>query len=253
MKKLILRLLIVIFAATFAVSGFNIIKSLVDTAKTEKFYENLQSDYVSPVAPPSAEEETATQVVKEPAVTVDFTALSEKNKDIVGWLYLPDTVLNYPVCQAEDNDKYLRRDLDGKKLSAGTLFVDYRCKAVNTDTNYIIYGHNMKNGTMFKTVVNYKEQSFYEKKPVLYYLTPENSYKIEPVLGLVVSDNDTVYRLDFTNAQMLDYISSKKSESTFSSTVPLSDEDKFITLSTCSYEYENARFVLIGKISEVEQ
>ncbi len=255
MNKIVLRVLCGVFALGMLVSGFFIVKDLIDTSKTEKFYENLQEEFTKPIPPIIPQQTVGGGAITDKNaldIAVDFSTLKNKNSDIVGWLYLPNTVLNYPVVQADDNDKYLRRDLDGKKLTAGTLFADFRCGTAGSDTNYIIYGHNMRNGTMFKTVTDYKKQSFYDEHPVIYYLTQDKSYKIEPILGLIIPDDDELYSLGFDNAKMLSYIESKKWDSSFTSPTTYSAEDKFITLSTCSKEYDNARFVLIGKISEVE-
>lgn len=246
MKKIIRRALIVVFAAVFVFSGYNLIKIFTEDKQGEEFYSSIQSKYTKPT-PPDAEEEK-----KNPLpISVDFTALKEKNSDIVGWLILPETELNYPVVQAEDNEKYLRRDLEGKKLTAGTLFVDYRCKNAGADANHIIYGHNMRNGSMFKTITDYKSQKFFEENPVLYYLTPDKNFKIEPIAGLIVPDDNRLYDLNLSKAKMVEYINENKSNSTFSSDTVYTEQDSFITLSTCSKEYENARFVLIGKITEV--
>ena len=100
-------------------------------------------------------------------ISIDFDSLLSRNKDVIGWLYCPDTVINYPVVQGENNDQYLRKDLDGKYLVSGTLFADYRNGALGEDANYIIYGHNMKNGTMFSLLAKYKQQSYYDKHPVI--------------------------------------------------------------------------------------
>ena len=94
---------------------------------------------------------------------------------MTGWLYCPDTALNYPVVQGKDNIKYLQRDLDGKYLASGTLFVDFENGALGEDTNYIIYGHNMKNGTMFAQLSGYKSQEFYDAHPYAMLLTPNLS------------------------------------------------------------------------------
>ena len=247
MKMIIVRALIIIFAAVFVFSGYNVIKILTENKKADTLYTGIQNEYTTPVVP-SAEEEAEENPLP---ISVDFTALRERNSDVVGWLILPDTVLNYPVVQAVNNEKYLRKDLEGKKLTAGTLFVDYRCKPVGEDTNYIIYGHNMRNGSMFKTVTDYKNQEFFDASPVIYYLTPDKSFKIEPVAGLVVPDKDELYKLELDNAQMVEYINKNLEKSTFKSATAFTEQDSFITLSTCSKEYENARFVLIGKLTEV--
>lgn len=247
MKKIVIRALIVVFAAVFVFSGYNVIKILTENKKADNLYTGLQSEYTRPVVPDAKDEEEENPL----PISVDFTALKDRNSDIVGWLILPDTVLNYPVVQAANNDKYLRRDLEGKKLTAGTLFADYRCQTVGEDANYIIYGHNMRNGSMFKTVTDYKSQEFFDANPIIYYLTDEKNFKIEPVAGLVVPDNDELYKLNFSNEQMVEYINNSKGKSTFNSKALFTEQDSFITLSTCSKEYKNARFVLIGKLTEV--
>ena len=96
-----------------------------------------------------------------------------------------------------------------------------------------------------------KNQEFFDANPVIYYLTPDKSFKIEPVAGLVVPDKDELYKLELDNAQMVEYINKNLEKSTFKSATAFTEQDSFITLSTCSKEYENARFVLIGKLTEV--
>lgn len=245
-KSVILKILIVIFIAVFVFSGYNVVKILLDTAATNNLYAELQSEYIKPSSE-SLEEES-----KEPLIEVDFPALLEKNDDIVGWLYLPGSVISYPVVQAENNKKYLRRDLSGKKLNAGTLFVDFRNGQTEADPNYVIYGHNMKNGTMFKTLISYKEQSFFNQNPVIYYLTPDKTYKIELVAGVIIPNDDPLYDVTKGREQMFETIKSHIKNSTFTSNVTVSQNDNFITLSTCSYEYENARYAVIGKLNEIE-
>ena len=107
MKKIIVRALIIIFAAVFVFSGYNVIKILTEDKKANTLYTGIQNEYTTPVVP-NAEEEAEEDPLP---ISVDFTALRDRNSDVVGWLILPDTVLNYPVVQAANNEKYLRKDL----------------------------------------------------------------------------------------------------------------------------------------------
>lgn len=110
---------------------------------------------------------TAIKPVSETApIKVDFERLQEENKDIIAWLYCPDTEINYPVVQSKDNEYYLRRLLDGTWNIAGTLFMDYRNAADCSDLHTIIYGHNMKNNTMFGSLPKYSKQEYYEEHSV---------------------------------------------------------------------------------------
>ena len=119
-------------------------------------------------------EQTPTESVTIP-IQVDFDALFAKSQDIIGWLYCPDTPINYPVVQAADNEYYLHRLLDDRNNSGGTLFVDYRNSSDLSDWNSIIYGHNMRNDSMFGSLTDYKSQSYFDAHPEIFLLTPERN------------------------------------------------------------------------------
>ena len=96
-------------------------------------------------------------------VSVDFQKLKEENSDIIAWIYCEDTPINYPVVLAKDNSYYLHRKINGDYGFAGTLFADYRNKGDFSDNNTIIYGHNMKNDTMFGTITEYRNQEYFDE------------------------------------------------------------------------------------------
>lgn len=244
-KKTVLVITRLLLFTVFVIAAFNVVGALMAYRKADTVYEELQNRYV--------EEEAAPEPLPEeekPPISIDFSALMKENEDIVGWIYCPDTPINYPVVQSNDNNRYLRRDLYGKYLISGTVFTDYRNGSVGMDRNYIIYGHNMDNGTMFGTLVKYKEQSYYEEHPELFYLTPNGAYRIELVAGLVVSKNDGIYQTDPDKAEFDDYIKNAMAESTFDSGKEITDSDVIVTLSTCSYEFNNARYVVIGRVAQ---
>lgn len=265
-RKIIFISLIVLLVLVAAVSLFQIIRISLDYKKADDVYEDLQSKYVGTVAPETTEtgpgqtEPDADDTAGESSsdnksnpidISVDFASLIADNSDVVGWLYCPDTLINYPVVQGEDNDKYLRADLDGNYLVSGTLFVDYRNGLVGEDRNYIIYGHNMKNGTMFGSLLKYKEQSYYDAHPEIYYLTPDGYYAIQLVTGLVVSKTEMIYQANPDSEEFRDYLSNAVRKSTFQSDAEITDADNLIVLSTCSYEYDSARYVVIGKLAPI--
>lgn len=182
-------------------------------------------------------------------IEVDFDLLLEKNQDIVGWLYSEDTPINLPVVQSADNNYYLRRLLDGTWNSSGTLFADYRNAGDFSDNNTIIYGHNMKSKQMFGTLSYYKEQSYFNEHPVMWLLTPDGNYKIELVAGYVTPTTSDVYSFDQSEEEVFAMVQQAIKSSTFHSDVVVNQGDRFLTLSTCSYEYDNARYVLIGRLN----
>lgn len=114
------------------------------------------------------QEETETLILQD----IDFEALWEINKDVIAWIELPGTIINYPIVQGEDNEQYLRHLLDGSYHRFGTLFIDYRNAPDFTNDNTIVYGHHIKAGDMFCLLEEYREQSYYDEHPYFLLYTP---------------------------------------------------------------------------------
>ncbi len=240
MKMQKIRLVLIIcLALVFLFSAFNIIKILYDYKNADELYAELQKQIVTTDA--SSEGKIFS------SINIDFEALKKENSDIIGWIYCPDTPINYPVVKGKDNSQYLRSDLKGKYLVNGTIFADYRNGEIGSDNNFIIYGHNMKNSAMFGTLVKYKDQAYYESHPVIYFLTPENTYVIELFAGAVVKVDSDIYQPNPPQNAVVDIIS----KSTFDSAIEIKEDTQIITLSTCSYEFNNARYVLLGKLKKI--
>ena len=173
---------------------------------------------------------------------------------MTAWLYGPDTGISYPVVQGTDNDYYLDHLLDGTANSAGCLFVDTSCRPDFSGRNTVIYGHRMKNGTMFAALGNYQEQVYYDAHPVFLLVTPEGRYVVELFSGYVADTAESAWMLDFSDEQAyLAWLEEVGEKSAFSSKVSPRAEDRVVTLSTCSYEFENARFVLHGVLRPEEE
>lgn len=253
MKKAIYYIVIVLLSVVLIISAGVAVKTYLDYKKANDVYADMRDRFVETSTEPTNTEipmeETQESETKETApITIDFDALMEENTDVVGWIYSPDTPINYPVVQGKDNNYYLRKALNGNYLVSGTVFVDYRNGVIGENANHILYGHNMKDGTMFSSLAKYKQQSYYDEHPVLYYLTPVEDYKIELYAGLVVRRDAVIYSPNPDETALADFLSSTKANSTFQSDVDIDDTDMLITLSTCSYEYDNARYILIGKL-----
>lgn len=257
MKRIILTFTVCTCLAVFGFAVFNAVKIVADYEKADGLYEDLQNQYVETNTEQPKDTQTDETITGEnepnevAPISIDFASLLEENSDIVGWIYCPDTPINYPVVQGKDNNQYLRRDLGGNYLVSGTIFVDYRNGAIGEDSNLLIYGHNMKDKSMFGTLVRYKEQAYYDEHPALYYLTPEADYKIELYAGIVVKRNAVIYQPNPDEAELAEFLNNAKDKSTFVSNVELAEDNVLITLSTCSYEYNNARYIVIGKLSRL--
>lgn len=272
-RSFLVPVLIAVFVAVMIFSVWQIVKTQLEYKEADTLYFDLQDKYVEtvPETTPGTKESEETTDAPDPSepvtessdttsepetetvpITVDFASLLADNGDVVGWIFCPDTPINYPVVQGKDNNEYLRHDLNGRYLVSGTLFVDYRNGSIGEDTNFVIYGHNMKNQTMFGTILKYKEQSYYNAHPLLYYLTPEQNYMLEPIAGLVVSTGDMIYQTSPDMENFPAYVEKHVDKSGFRSEATYTPGDILVTLSTCSYEFDTARYVLVCKLTEIE-
>ncbi len=184
-------------------------------------------------------------------INIDFEKLKQESSDIIAWLYCEGTPINYPVVQAADNSYYLHKGTDGEYSLSGTLFVDYLNNGDFTDNNTIIYGHNMKNGTMFGTLTEYINQEYYDEHSEMYILTPEKNFKVKLITGATVNSTASNYKLPLVDEEKENFISELREKSTFKSEYVFSPDDRYVMLSTCSYSYKDARYVLIGVLKEL--
>ncbi|MBR5164816.1 MAG: class B sortase [Ruminococcus sp.] len=177
-------------------------------------------------------------------------SLNDAYPDALGWLYIPDTVISYPVLQSDDNFYYLDHAYDGTPLKAGSVFLDYRCEGRFRNPINIVYAHNMKNGSMFAQITRFKNDSFFESHKYGWLATPETVYRID-FFSLAVADwHDSLYEGDTSISEWIPHIYDK---SAVSREMTYSNDDRFVSLSTCSYEFTNARNILTGKLVEVKE
>ena len=256
MKRVLYRVVILLCILGILVSGYQLYGILSEYAKGKAVYDDTAQRYTTQADEPDlpAEDTSGMETGTEhtPPITVDFDRLLEENPDVVGWLYCEGTPINYPILQGADNEVYLHRMIDGSYNSAGSLFMDYRCSPDFSSLHTILYGHNMKNKSMFGTLRNYKEQSYYDLHPSLWLLTPTENIRIDLVAGLVLPADSGLYQTISDEEQLQSCLSQALDESTFLSDVEISEHTQLITLSTCSYEYDEARYVLLGVPVPVE-
>jgi len=194
-------------------------------------------------------------IAAEPKTNPSIIALREKYPDVVGWITIPNTDVDYPFAQAEDNDYYLHLDLDKNYLFAGTLFMDYRNGTEFYDFSTAIFGHNMKNGSMFGTLGKFNDEAFFRENSTGTIFTAHNTYEIEFMAWLVIASDDAViYNFinlnDTGKSAFLDYI---KNTARHYRDIDATIEDNLVMLSTCNYDFADARMVLVGRIVELMQ
>ena len=192
---------------------------------------------VAPVAAP-----------KGPAVLEKFKPLLAKNKDVVGWVTVPNTKIDYPVFKTRNNDYYLHRDINRKKSTPGVVFMDYRDSGNMTDRHTIIYGHHMKDGSMFATLKSYKDEAFYKANPIFSYSTLYGTSQYEIFSVYVAPSKLEIIETNFADdAAFLKFLNTRISKSMYGTTAKVSASDNVLTLITCSYEFTNARLVVHAK------
>ncbi|MBR6982739.1 MAG: class B sortase [Ruminococcus sp.] len=175
-------------------------------------------------------------------------SLNSAYPDAIGWLYIPNTNISYPVTQGSDNEYYLSHAFDGSSLKAGTIFLDCRCENRFMNPVNILYGHSMKNGTMFAGVLIFADSSYFESHRYGWLATPETVYRIDFFSCAKTDCNDELYDGNTPISEWIPHICEK---SVVLKETDYADNDRFISLSTCSYESPNARTVLTGRLVEM--
>ena len=216
-----------------------------DKSEAEDSSEQAQEDTRTPVEGVKQEQEQEPVV---PPLQVDFASLEAINPDIVGWIYIEALDISYPVVHGEDNDFYLHRTFEKKDNFAGSIFVEYRNSGDFSDPNTIVYGHNMKNQSMFGKLKLLKEWEEYKNSMYFWILTPEHDYRYEIFSVQYTDASSDVYTLfSEPGTLFVDYLETMQSQSE----IPVEErtftaEDKVVTLSTCSSSNGAGRFVVQG-------
>ena len=248
MRRTISNILIVVFSAIIAFSGFRLYKIFHEYHEGEKQYEETATSFVKEEEPEHTQDPDNTMEENGPQVcpiSVDFEGLLAENSDVVGWIYSEGTRINYPVLRGESNEEYLHHLINGAYNSASTIFMDFRCNPDLTDFNTIIYGHHMKNGSMFASLHQYVDQAFYDEHKYMWYLTPDHTYRLDVLYGYVGNAEAEIYTI-FVNKDELDsYLAFAGRNSSFVPDKVPEDINGIVALSTCSYEYDDARYVVV--------
>ena len=181
---------------------------------------------------------------------IDFDMLRQINPDIVGWIYYEDTYIDYPIVQGTDNDKYLNTMFDGSYGNFGTLFVDAETEHAFKQFNTIVYGHHMKNGSMFAGLKELKDPNYCAKHPRLELITPEGKFHLQIKAFLNQPSDSQIYVTNIHNLdERRDYLDMVERLANYTTNVSVSEKDRLVVLSTCAYEYNEARYMVICKMT----
>ena len=265
----LLNFLLVFFVLVFLGSGgylgyyyYNIHKSEKLSSDLEEMVEDDQysdEEFYYATAGDAKPGSSAAVMFKEvdgKMILSKYAALYEKNNDLIGWLFIPGTNINYPVMHTpEDEEFYLRRDFNKEYSTSGTLFVSKYSDVIKPSDNVVIYGHNMKAGTMFHALLNYSDEEYYKEHKTVIFNTVFGNAEYEVIAAFrsnIKEIDDTSFKYyqfyDAASAEEFDdYVSNCKALTPYEIPISASYGDKLITLSTCSYHTEEGRYVVVAK------
>lgn len=258
-KVVIYNTLIVFFAAAFLFCGIKIGSYYWQEFKNESSTDKIIEEVVSTPELPQVNSQESTSssgggyYFATVPKSVDFNKLLKKNSDAVGWIFSQNGVINYPVLKAVNNDYYLNHSVNKTKNVNGSIFMDCKNNGKFTDKHTFIYGHSMKNGTMFATLLRYRNQSYYDAYPSLYLFTPYGKYRLDIFSAYETKSDDMVYSVGYNLEDYSDFISYAFSKSLVKADVSVTNDDRIVTLSTCAYSSNEARFVVIAKLVPLEE
>ncbi|MCT8137901.1 class B sortase [Anaerobacillus sp. CMMVII] len=240
------RIISIVCTVIFLFSMYNVYNSLYDSYKNKQLYTSIQTEFIAHMNDIQTSASDDVLPLEETRSIMDkFLPLLEKNEDTVGWITIPNTQVDYPIVKKEDNDFYLHHNFEGERSNGGTIFMDFRNIGDGTDRHTILYGHNMRDGTMFQGLMKYKQSDFFSDNQMITFYTLYEETKWEIFSAYVTDTNYYYIPTRFRSKRdYLDFLEGIQGKSLFQSEIEFTDEDKILTLSTCSYEFLDARFVV---------
>ena len=260
-KRILLLIGTVAFSVLFALCTVKIYRMYTDERKSATSFESLvelvthlPSESVTITAETVASETNQFTEPKKISPYEKYAPVYEQNSDFVGWITIDDTGINYPVMQTKDDPNfYINHGFDKNYSEYGVPYVQADCEIGNSD-NVIIYGHNMKNGTMFSDLERYADESFFSEHRYIRFETLRDygTYEIFAVFRTVAYSEDGFKYYNFVDAEDAEdfnnYIGKCKQLSLYDTGVTAVYGDKLLTLSTCEYTRTNGRFVVVAKL-----
>ena len=243
-KRIIIRtMLVIVFVISIAVLLLHLHNLNKEKQDNQNILENIKID-------------TAEVTEERTEKMIQLEELQKENEEIIGWLEIAETNINLPVCQAQDNSYYLTHNYKKEKATSGALFLDKDFNLDKPSTNYLIYGHRNKNGTMFEDLMKYKDEQFFKSHPTIKFTTTkeDTEYQIIAVFfsRVYYKDEQNVFRYyQFVNAESEteynEYISNCKKASIYDTGATAEYGEQLLTLSTCEYSQEDGRFAIVAK------
>lgn len=184
----------------------------------------------------------------EPVVNQSIINLRDSHPSALGWISIPNTGVDHPFVQGRDNVFYLHRDINHNHSPSGTVFMDRRNSSDFSDFHTLIYGHNMRNGAMFGSLVEFNNRQFFDDNTIGYIFLPYHTYVIEFFAFAIIEPDDPVFYglWQYELQERVDFLTYVRRNSLHHRDINISGLDNFVTLSTCRNDAANSRMVLVG-------
>ncbi len=236
-RRIAMDIIMVCLACIVALSGYRVYKILHDYKVNSDIYKKIAE-----IAMPQGFDGN-----------IDFDALREVNPDIIGWIYYKGTNINYPIVQGKDNDYYLHITFEGTWAVGGTLFADAITEEPFNQFNTIVYGHHMQDHSMFGDIKKLKDTEYCKEHPQFELVTPEGKYHLRICAFLNQPADSAIYTTNFHDEEgKQQYIDLIRGMASYITTEPMTTEDRLVVLSTCAYEYQDARYMVVCRMTPWE-
>ncbi len=245
------------FIALALVSGGMLLQQYFDAKNSTKAFDTLAEKVIEVTEPAVPNEETTETTEEELALQEaelaqeKYSALFEQNQDFIGWISIDGTNVNYPVMQTPNNpDYYLKHSFEKNYSDYGVPYIDEVC-ALGISNNIVVYGHHMKNGSMFADICKYTDKNFYEEHKTIKFDTLSTFGEYEVVAVFKFDTNNETFKFNeyttMDEAEFNEFMENVHSRRLYDTGVDAEYGDELLTLSTCEYTYKNGRFVVVAK------
>lgn len=253
--RVILNILIVITSLVLAVSVYKLAKTLWEYRSNRQTQAQVQSLFYGEAQAQEISGETSTKT-EEKQYSFDLSPVILANSDTVGWIQVPGTVIDYAIVQGQSNDQYLHHDFYGEYNPAGAIFLDADNQVGEPLQNLIVYGHRMKDDSMFGELGKFLDESFYKENPIFTLITQDGIYDCE-IFAVYRCTTEVDYcQLSFsTEDDQQRYVQQCRDRAAYQTPVSVSPQDTLITLSTCDYVLDpnEGRLVVQAKLTVKEE
>lgn len=252
-KYTVLYVLMVLCVVGMAVFTWLLIRDDREYSRGDATYKDIRSAIFAAESKYKEEGEDGTgegaaAIGADSESSIDFRALLELNADIVGWIVGGETI-DYPIVQGADNHYYLSHLVNHERNRLGSIFMDQDNQRDFSDRVTVLYGHNMKDGSMFAALTKYNSQSYYDRFPAMTLHLPKGDYEVELFAGKLMDGNDESACFGLIDEEgFQSWIDGLRRASTFQSAGVVMPEDRIVVMCTCSYVDDNARYAVFGRL-----